>query len=593
MLMGNHLVGVLNVNLIRHEQPLSEAQVKGLSILSSMAASAIENARLFTAAQEEIETRKQRERELETLSKVSAALHSLISRSEMLPVILEEVSSVLKTSGAAVVLGKDTGDEVMVEVANGIWKKRKGERSTRSVGLVGQAITTKQTFVSTEEEPAPARRRSKQKGEEKIIACTPLIVQDDVIGALLITRREVFSDTELTLLKAIGDIAASSLQRSRLFEQTQERLNRLTGLRTIDLAITSSLDLRVTLNILLEEVANQLGLDVAGVLLTDPHTQTLEYASGRGFRTKALEEVRISPGTGFAGAAVLERRMTLIREAPNMALDSLAKSLFSEEGLEFSAAIPLISKGEVEGVLIVGKRSSFNPTDEWLEYLNALAGQAAIAIDSARLFDNLGRANQQLTLAYNATIEGWSRALDLRDKETEGHTQRVTEMTLRLARAMDLFDEEDLIHIRRGALLHDIGKMVVPDHILLKAGPLTDEEWDLMKQHPEYAYHLIYPIPYLRKALDIPYSHHERWDGSGYPRGLRGEQIPLAARVFAAVDVWDALSSVRPYRPSWPVERVMDYLKENAGTHFDPQVVADFIRLLKGSHSAAGHHEGR
>jgi len=583
MLMGSHLVGVLNVNLIRHEQPLSEAQVKGLKILSGMAASAIENARLFNAAQEEIESRKQRERELESLASVSAALRSLTSRSEMLPVILQEVGKSLNTSGAAIVMRKTEGEEVVIEAANGIWKKRLGERSTRTEGIIGQAIGTKQTYVSTEEPAVLSGRPSRQKEDKRIIACTPLVAQEDVIGALMITRTDPFSDSDLKLLTAIGDIAASSLQRSGLFEQTQERLQRLTALRTIDLAISSSLDLRVTLNILLEQVAGQLGADVAAVLLSDLHSQILEFASGRGFLTKSVEDVHLSPGTGFAGTAVLERKTTSITGPQDAAVDSLAKLLFTEEGIEFCSATPLVSKGEVEGVLIVGKRSAFSPDDEWIEYLEALAGQAAIALDSARLFDHLSRANQQLTLAYNATIEGWSRALDLRDKETEGHTQRVTEMTLRLARSMGMFDEEDLVHIRRGALLHDIGKMAVPDHIMFKPGSLNDDEWGLMRQHPEQAYHLLYPIPYLRKALDIPYAHHERWDGTGYPRGLSGEQIPLAARVFAVVDVWDALSSDRPYRQHWEEERVISYLQENSGTYFDPQVVSVFTRLLRGS----------
>src|SRR5581483_1480327 len=177
------------------------------------------------------------------------------------------------------------------------------------------------------------------------------------------------------------------------------------------------------------------------------------------------------------------------------------------------------------------------------------------------------------------TIEGWSRAMDLRDKETEGHTQRVTEMTLRLARAFGVSDEQ-LVHIQRGALLHDIGKMGIPDSILLKPEALTDEEWAIMRQHPVYAYELLSPIAYLRPALDIPYCHHEKWDGSGYPRGLKGEQIPLAARLFAIVDVWDALRSDRPYRKAWTLERVCDHLHSLRGTHFQPEVVDAFLEMI-------------
>jgi putative nucleotidyltransferase with HDIG domain len=214
-----------------------------------------------------------------------------------------------------------------------------------------------------------------------------------------------------------------------------------------------------------------------------------------------------------------------------------------------------------------------------LDFLEALAGQAAIAIDSAELFTQLQRSNLRLTLAYDATIEGWSRALDLRDKETEGHTQRVTETTLKLARAMGL-GEDELVHVRRGGLLHDIGKMGVPDGILLKPGPLTEDEWVVMRKHPTYAYDMLSPIVYLRPALDIPYCHHEKWDGTGYPRGLMGDRIPLAARIFAVVDVWDALCSDRPYRPGWPEAKVREHIRSLAGTHFDPAAVEVFLRRL-------------
>ena len=187
--------------------------------------------------------------------------------------------------------------------------------------------------------------------------------------------------------------------------------------------------------------------------------------------------------------------------------------------------------------------------------------------------------NAELSQAYDATIEGWSRALDYRDHETEGHCQRVTGLTLRMARAVGMSDEE-MVHICRGALLHDIGKMAIPDRVLLKPGPLDDAEWDMMRRHPALAREMLSPIPFLRPALDIPHCHHERWDGTGYPQGLAGEDIPLAARMFAIVDVWDALRSDRPYRKAWPRERVLDHIHSLSETHFDPQVVGVFMSLM-------------
>jgi PAS domain S-box-containing protein len=191
---------------------------------------------------------------------------------------------------------------------------------------------------------------------------------------------------------------------------------------------------------------------------------------------------------------------------------------------------------------------------------------------------DLQHAHTDLAEAYEATIEGWSHVLDLRDKETEGHTQRVTEITVRLARALGV-PEDQIIHIRRGALLHDIGKMAIPDNILQKPGPLTEDEWKEMRLHPEYAQKMLSPIIYLRSAIDIPYCHHERWDGSGYPRGLKGLEIPLSARIFTIVDVWDALLSNRPYRRGCTEESVLEYLRKHSGASFDPQLVDAFLDL--------------
>jgi len=191
----------------------------------------------------------------------------------------------------------------------------------------------------------------------------------------------------------------------------------------------------------------------------------------------------------------------------------------------------------------------------------------------------LENSNLDLIHTYDATIEGWVYALSLKDDETMGHSQRVTYLTQLLAKKIG-FSKEEIVHIRRGALLHDIGKMGVPDSILLKPGKLTDEEWVIMRKHPVFAYEMLSSIDYLRPALDIPYCHHEKWDGSGYPQGLKGEEIPLAARIFAIIDVFDALTSDRPYRKAWPYEKAIEYIKEQSGIHFDPTIVNEFLELI-------------
>ena len=192
----------------------------------------------------------------------------------------------------------------------------------------------------------------------------------------------------------------------------------------------------------------------------------------------------------------------------------------------------------------------------------------------------LREANTQLLSAYEATIEGWSHALDLRDRETEGHSRRVTQLTVRLAQVLGISDDE-IMHIRRGALLHDMGKIGIPDSILHKPDQLTAEEWTIMRKHPQLAYDMLYPIEYLRPALEIPLTHHEKWDGTGYPHRLNGNQIPLVARIFAVVDVWDALTSDRPYRPAWSQAEALTYIREQSGKHFDPQAVDLFFKVVK------------
>src|SRR5258706_2139773 len=193
---------------------------------------------------------------------------------------------------------------------------------------------------------------------------------------------------------------------------------------------------------------------------------------------------------------------------------------------------------------------------------------------------NLEQTYLQLLAAYDATIESWVQAIDLRSGEPKDHALNSTELTVRLAKKMGV-DDELLLHIRRCALLHDIGKLRIPDSILLKPDKLTDEEWVIMKKHPQYACDMIMPVDYLQPAQDIPYCHHEKWDGTGYPRGLKGEQIPLAARIFAIVDVWDALQSERPYRPAWDRQKTMAYIREQSGQYFDPKIVEVFCNMME------------
>lgn len=521
--------------------------------------------------------------ELEAVSRFSTALRSAETLEEMVALLMDETLSILKTNHGGLWLFHPASGELKRTESRGSLENNFPAVLQTNECVIGRAFSSGEPIVAHEFSADPevlANGTDIQPGWGG--ACVPIRTAQETVGVLLVgvdLPREI-TGRELRLIGTMAEIAGSAIHRTQLYEQTQRSLQRLSALRAIDQAITSGTDMKLSLNILVEHARAQLNVDAVSILTLNSNGQTLEYCTGRGFDTKNAAKTRMYLGEGYAGVAALERRAIF---APDLSVTGMAtgrSKLFTNELFRAYYVVPLITKGNVKGVLEVFNRTTIQPEPDWVNFLEALAGQAAIAIENSELFENLQRSNNELIMAYDATIEGWSHALDLRDRETEGHTQRVTDMTLQLARAMSV-PEDAMIHIHRGALLHDIGKMGVPDNILLKPGPLTDDEWIAMRRHPVYAFQMLSPIPYLRPALDIPYCHHEHWDGSGYPRGLQGESIPLAARIFSVVDVWDALRSDRPYRGPWPDNQVKDYIIGRSGTQFDKEVVDVFMRLIQ------------
>jgi putative nucleotidyltransferase with HDIG domain len=388
-----------------------------------------------------------------------------------------------------------------------------------------------------------------------------------------------------------------SLIFSRAFREVED-LNRslknknreLESLHTIDLAIASSMELDRVLEIILEQAVSRLGMDAADVLLLDSaapasagvaERDTLRCAARLGFRTDALIHTRLRIGEGYAGKAIQTGNAVLVEALDTDSAGFSRSPAFAGENFCFYASRPLSVRGKVEGVLELYRRSPFAQVPSWEQYFETLAAQAAVALDNSFLLQSLKLANAELLASYESTIESWAGALELRDQETEGHSRRVTAATTELAQRFG-FAGAELDNLRRGALLHDIGKMGIPDTILLKPGPLTDEEFIVMKRHPAIARNLLIRLRFLEPSMDIPYSHHEKWDGRGYPQGLRGTDIPLSARLFAVVDVWDALRSDRPYRAAWDEEKTLAHIASLAGTHFDPEVAEAFIGMRRG-----------
>ncbi len=404
-----------------------------------------------------------------------------------------------------------------------------------------------------------------------------------------------YSTEQIRMLELLSTQAAIAIQNAQLFQKANQEIIERKQAETILRHHLTELEFLYESSLSLSQVTNYENLMHQMILLMEeklnwPHITirrcnliegTLEMSdfnhrpSSESQRKieKRLNSRVIAVGEGLSGWVAQHGVFVRCDD-----VDQDPRYLKVIPGLHSGLYVPIKVNDKVEAVISIESEQieAFTEADERL--VTTLAAQAGIKLDNLKLIEDLRKSNEQLFSAYDETIQGWSNALDLRDKETEGHTLRVTKLTDKLARMMHISDEK-LIHIRRGALLHDIGKMGIPDRILLKPDKLTDDEWVLMRAHPVYAYNLLSKIDFLQPALNIPLYHHERWDGTGYPKGLKGNKIPLEARIFAVIDVYDALTSDRPYRLGWPKERAIEYIHEQSGKQFDPDIVNAFDEL--------------
>jgi putative nucleotidyltransferase with HDIG domain len=395
-----------------------------------------------------------------------------------------------------------------------------------------------------------------------------------VVGNLTKTGNPIVST-------AIQDITQTTQTVSNLEQSVNDylkvRQSQLGALMGVGRAINSSLGLKRVLEEVMDTLIELMRAERGFLMLRESNGE-LSVRLARGIAHINLEEESFKVSRTIVMKVANSGEPVLTTNAQD---DPRFEAQMSVAAFQLRSILcaPLKIKDQLIGVIYVDNRARsgiFQEND--LGMLKAFADQAAVAIDNAQLFENLQASNRELQEAYQATLEGWVQALDMRDKETEGHTQRVTILTERLARSMGV-DGVDLVNITRGALLHDIGKMAIPDGILLKPGKLTDDERALIEKHPVYAYDMLRRIDFLLPAIDIPYCHHEKWDGTGYPRGLKGAEIPFAARIFMAIDVWDALISDRPYRKGYPYAEVRERIKVESGKHFDPRVVEAFLAM--------------
>jgi len=515
-------------------------------------------------------------RDITERKRAEAELHALASRHKALLAAIPEI--VMEVDNKKIYIWANPagieffGEDVIGKGANLYFE---GAQDTYS--------TVQPLFNGGEDTIYMESWQHRKDGQKRLLAWWCRTLKDnrgEVTGALSsardITERR---QAEEALVRQTEELRKRNVELARLNELTERQMRRLIAMRAIDTAITSSFKLELVLNILLGQLTDQLGVHATDILIFQADLQTFRFCSGRGFHNAVPQQTFLRKAESYANQAAQGRRTIKVPRMEERSDGAKIYPKISGEGFVSYLCLPLLAKGLVKGVLEIFHREHFEPNPEEESFLEMVAGQAAIAIDNSEMFEGLQATNDELILAYNDTLTGWARTLELRSRETAGEAQRLADATVRLARSLRA-NEKELVLLYRGAILHDIGIMGIPDSILLKPGPLSEEEWMIVRKHPQYAHDLLSSINYLRSAIDIPYCHHERWDGSGYPRGLKGSQIPLAARIFAMVDVWDALRSDRPYRRAWTDVEAREYIRQQSGTLFDPALEEAFLEII-------------
>jgi response regulator RpfG family c-di-GMP phosphodiesterase len=409
----------------------------------------------------------------------------------------------------------------------------------------------------------------------------PIMAGERAIGVISLESETVdaFSQADERLVTTLAAQVGIALENARLFEQTVTRLKNIESLRQIDRAISSNFDMKSTLAIISETAQNQLGVCAVDILLYNQHSQILSFVYGHGFRSTGVSDINLDSKISLASQVVRGRKMIQLADLKGVNADSLPSNLVSE-GFVSYIGVPLLAKSKVNGVLEVFERSEIKHDRDWYDFLEAFAHQASIAIDNSGLFENLQKLNIEIASAYDTTIKAWAQTLEIRDVTYAGHASRVMDLSVKIASAMGLSGDA-ISHLRHGVLLHDIGMLGIPESILLNPGSLNEEQWKMVRKHPRIAYDLLSQIPNWRQALDIPYSHHEKWDGTGYPQGLKNDVIPLGARICALADVYDTLQMERPFRSAWDKTLAKNFIRDGAGSQFDPEVVRMFFSLIK------------
>ncbi len=564
--VSEKIIGVFNIES-RKIDAFEEEDERVLSTIAGTLGTAIARIRLLN-------TEQKRRQEAENLREATAALTKTIELDRLFDIILESLSKLVSYTSASIEVVDLEQAEIVAsrglpEGYQFLGKKYGFRPEQLGVGI-GRPIIVPDVRADN--------RFLKFEGADYIRGWMgiPMIAQGNLIGYLNLDSDEVdfYNEEQADVVQIFANQAATAIQNAYRFQSETKRRNEAENLQVAATAVTSSLDVEEVLQTILIALKEVTPYDSTSVLLLEGDQVRIRAAKGLPAPAMALNQL-FPANNPLLREIQRSVKAVIVEDAQR---DNRFEKWAGADNIHGWIGVPLIARGQIIGYITLDsyRVGAFNEKDA--ELAQTFAHQAAVAIDNAHLFTRLQETNEELSKAYDTTLEGWGKALELRDKETQGHTVRVTEMTIRLAQRIGL-REPELTHVRRGVQVHDIGKMGVPDNILHKKTPLTKKEWAILREHPRYAFELLYPISYLRPSLDIAYCHHERWDGVGYPRGLKGKEIPLAARIFAVVDVWDALTSNRAYRKAWPRKRVIKHIRDEAGKHFDPQIVESFLKI--------------
>jgi putative nucleotidyltransferase with HDIG domain/PAS domain S-box-containing protein len=595
-------IGVLAIQDYERENLYNDHDLQFLMTIAGHVALAIQRKQADDALQEGEEALRNRNRMLLANHQVMVEIGSELRLPNLLSSILAQAQSMANADRGGGVYLKEPGEDILkLAYGAGINQGREGITIQIGKGVSGCVYQTSQALVIDDYTHWKGHATILVADPPSTVMGVPLFLKSEVIGVLTLiadSSKRKFTAQDVQQAEMFAAQTAVVIQNAQLYQQAEQEIAER---KQVEQALRQHLAELETLyesGLILSQITNP--EEIAQKLISlmaeklEWHHVVIRRHHPEDGRLELLAFSHPDLASDKKPVKIKERFQTKIRKVGDgltgwvaqhgvtvrcgeLTQDSRYVSIWP--GLHSGLYVPMKIGDEIMGVISIESElpNAFSEADERL--ITTLAAQAAITLDDIRLFEDLQSSNNRIIQAYDDTIQGWSKALDLRDKETEGHTLRVTTLTEELARQMGI-PETEIVHIRRGALLHDIGKMGVPDRILLKPDRLSDEEWVIMREHPVHAYNLLSTIEFLHPALNIPHYHHERWDGSGYPEGLKGEQIPIEARIFAIIDVYDALTSDRPYRPGWPHKRAIKYIREQSGCHFDPKVVAAFIKLI-------------